>query len=806
MRATSSDGVPASAGRRRAARLFAGPAGDPRARRATDAIALGLSALGLMILALVAVPPSGIEVALIAFVGALPAFLDGVWQILIDLLALVAVVLAVATVLRRRIAVGRDALLAALVALAVVMLLGRVVEGSWPPLIDGWRAGLRPWHFPAAHVAISGAVVLTVASHLSRPFRRPVVGLVWLAAFSSMPLGIATPSIALAGVLVATAAAAAVHLVVGSSSGRPGIDAVAAGLAELGVTTRSLGAADRQPAGVFLVEGADDDGPLLVKVYGRDAHDTQVLATLWRTLWYRETDAPPVLGRLHQVEHEALVTLLAAQAGVATESVVTAGTTGGSDALLVLRPAGRDISRLEPEEWTPQLLGTMWDVLGHLHGAGIVHGNVDAGHIFVTDGDGPEHAVGLDGFAGAAVGADPQRVRRDHAQLLATTLLGAGEEPAVDAARGALGDDGLADLLPVLQIPVLTAAQRDSFGSRGRRLDEVRERIAAALAIDPPQLEQLRRVSLGSLLQMVLLVFAFLAMARLVGGIDLAAVGDAIAGATWWLVAIGFVLGQVPRFAQAISTMGAAPVSLPLAPVYVLQLAVAYINLVIPGAAARIAVNVRFFQRQGLSRGASVAIGAVDGFGSLVIQVIVLGSLLLFGSASVDVDLDLDFTSGAGRLLVVIVGVAVGLGLVIALIPRLRRVVVTQVRQLLTEASSALQGLAEPRRLAMLFGGNLAADVLLALSLGAFVRSVGFNVSFGELIFIVIVVALLAGVLPIPGGIGVTEGGLVFGLTAAGVPEEIAFGAVMMYRIATFYLPPVWGFFAFRWLERNRYL
>jgi hypothetical protein len=41
---------------------------------------------------------------------------------------------------------------------------------------------------------------------------------------------------------------------------------------------------------------------------------------------------------------------------------------------------------------------------------------------------------------------------------------------------------------------------------------------------------------------------------------------------------------------------------------------------------------------------------------------------------------------------------------------------------------------------------------------------------------------------------------------SAGLPEEIAFAAALMYRLATFYLPPIWGFFALRWLERNKHL
>ena len=67
-------------------------------------------------------------------------------------------------------------------------------------------------------------------------------------------------------------------------------------------------------------------------------------------------------------------------------------------------------------------------------------------------------------------------------------------------------------------------------------------------------------------------------------------------------------------------------------------------------------------------------------------------------------------------------------------------------------------------------------------------------------------VSLFAGLLPIPGGVGVTEGGLIYRLTSFGVPQEAAFAAVILYRLGTFSLPPTWGFFSLRWLERNRYL
>ena len=58
-------------------------------------------------------------------------------------------------------------------------------------------------------------------------------------------------------------------------------------LAELGVFVDDLAPAAMQSAGVVLFEGSDRHGPLLVKVYGRDAWDAQLLTSLWRMAWYR---------------------------------------------------------------------------------------------------------------------------------------------------------------------------------------------------------------------------------------------------------------------------------------------------------------------------------------------------------------------------------------------------------------------------------------------------------------------------------------------------------------------------------------
>ena len=65
---------------------FAAPVDEPRAGRASDVIRLIVSVLFLAILAILSIPPTTIERALITFIGSFPDFLDAIWQALSDVI------------------------------------------------------------------------------------------------------------------------------------------------------------------------------------------------------------------------------------------------------------------------------------------------------------------------------------------------------------------------------------------------------------------------------------------------------------------------------------------------------------------------------------------------------------------------------------------------------------------------------------------------------------------------------------------------------------------------------------------------
>jgi len=112
----------------------------------------------------------------------------------------------------------------------------------------------------------------------------------------------------------------------------------------------------------------------------------------------------------------------------------------------------------------------------------------------------------------------------------------------------------------------------------------------------------------------------------------------------------------------------------------------------------------------------------------------------------------------------------------------------------------------DPSRLVQLFGSNLGSNLLFGLSLWMTAFAFGWTLPYMSVLVIYVVMALLGGLLPIPGGVGVSEAILTAGLVAIGVDEAAAFAIAVTFRVASAYLPPVWGWFSLQWLQRNDYL
>jgi uncharacterized protein (TIRG00374 family) len=95
---------------------------------------------------------------------------------------------------------------------------------------------------------------------------------------------------------------------------------------------------------------------------------------------------------------------------------------------------------------------------------------------------------------------------------------------------------------------------------------------------------------------------------------------------------------------------------------------------------------------------------------------------------------------------------------------------------------------------------------MLAILLGLCLHAFGQSTSLAALILVNTFVSLFAGFMPVPGGVGVAEAGYTAGLIAVGIPEGAATSTALAFRLVTFYLPPLWGTFAMRWMKQHDYL
>jgi hypothetical protein len=207
-----------------------------------------------------------------------------------------------------------------------------------------------------------------------------------------------------------------------------------------GVEATDLRPAELEPRGVALLRASGADGrSLVVKVYGRDAWDGQLLTSTWSYLWYRDESAAFTLSRRQQVEHEAFVTLLAERAGVSVFPVIAAGVAGERDGVLVLEAEGRPLGTLAAADVTDGLLHDLWRTAVTMHEAGIAHGGLDADRIFVA----PDGSGRFTSFQAAtpplAAGDLSRPALAGHDRLIV------GDDRAVGGALERLGTDALSD-------------------------------------------------------------------------------------------------------------------------------------------------------------------------------------------------------------------------------------------------------------------------------------------------------------------------------------------------------------------------
>ena len=493
--------------------------------------------------------------------------------------------------------------------------------------------------------------------------------------------------------------------------------------------------------------------------------------------------------------------LLADKHGVSVPDLVTVGMTRRDDALLVTELADHTLANASADDVDDDLLDAAWALLGDLHEAGISHGSLDDIHIWVATFGGLQ----LMGFSDAAISPTDAQINEDVAAMLVLTTIGADADRAIAAARRARGDDDLVAMLPVLQIAALNARLRNHAKRHQLKISHLRKQTAAALGVDVPQTEQLTRVTWKSVL---MTAFIGLAVYTLIGGlaqVGFDTIADSLADARWSLVLLGVALAATTNYTDAVALAAVSPKPVPVGVTTIEQFAIGFVNIAVPSAAGRVATNARYFQKFGISPVTSTTTGVITGFIGFVAQAILVLLTVVAGSGSIDLS-ELQGGGAVLRLLGMAVVIFVAGIAVVAVVPAWRQWASSKIDKPLSQIRDALRTLREPKVALTALGSSIGTEVLYGAGFAMCVVAVGGSVTLGQAIFINVTVSLFAGLMPVPGGVGVSEAGMTAGLTAIGVASGTAVSAVLIYRLASYYLPPLWGYVSLRWLTNHDYL
>jgi uncharacterized membrane protein YbhN (UPF0104 family) len=781
--------------------FFAAPAEDPRARRPVDAFVLVVCILVAFLSLWSHQAPSDFDVRILDLVSdRLPGWISAIFAFGFALGGLYSAGLlaAIAIFGRGRRAVARDMALAVALAFGFAMAFSAIADQGWPQLLPEVTDRAGTPSYPVFRLAVSFALLTVAGPYLTLPMRLVGRRLLMVMTVSAVVLSYGTISSVIGGIAIGVGAASTVRLIFGSGVGIPSRARINEALTDSGLPAVELHFLDEQPIGRSLLRAELADGAeALVKIYGRDAADAALASRLWRRIWYTDLDRSLSAPGLQQVEHESLMLLECDRREVPAPELLGWGRGIEGDALIATRwLEASSLGDLAADDIDDAVVERCWQTLNRWRDASMAHRQIDTSLILLA-GDDPI----LDDVSEAEATPSPTTLAIDDAQMLVATAVVVGPQRAIAAALAGIGRDRLADALPLTQRSALSSRLNGQAKQADLDLKELRTEVAEAIGAEPPDLVQLERVTWGGVAMLVLTVLAVSTLVSSLADIGFDTIVDQFAEARWSWVVTAFVLAQLVNVGEYVSLTGMIHRPVPFGPTIIFRYALDFVSLAVPSEAGAIAMNIRYMRKLGVPTAAAVAQGPLLTVVSKSVDIVLLVLSFRVVGDSITFD-DLD-AGPALRLALLVVVLFIAGVIVTAAVPSLRRRVVPQLK---IAYDDIRQSITDPERLLRVLGGALAGRLLFAMALSASVSAFGSSVTFTEAVFVNSAVGLLVGLMPVPGGIGIGEAALAAGLTLVDVPESAAFAAALSHRMVTTYLPPVYGFFATRWLTERDYL
>jgi uncharacterized membrane protein YbhN (UPF0104 family) len=613
------------------------------------------------------------------------------------------------------------------------------------------------------------------------------------------------------------------------------------------LTGQGVGVGELTGTGRVRLAGSLTDGtPIQVRLAGRDTRGTGLVRRLWSAIRLQPAASGHVaIGSRSQLEQIALACALAQQASVPSPAVRMLGEMPGETLVLVtIVPSEPELIIPSPNGTAPAISTTdsakldgvpagdatnagavtngagtagavtagaatagsvtagsvtagsvtvagataLFAALRDLHDAGIAHRDLRPENIFVTP-----QVAGFLSLDAALPGASELSRRLDLAQALATLAQAVGPPGAIAALRAGYGhvdENAVAAVLqPVALAPWGWRAMRAAQGS----LNEVRQELVGPGTAAPPA--RLERFKWRTVLTTVALAVAAYLLIGEISGNVLGTLGHANLG--WFALAI--VASAITYLAAAENLAAFVPQHLSLMRGWAVQLSTAFVGIALPPTVGHVAVNARYLHHEKVDDStiaAAVAMSQVVNIVTTVLLLIIFGLLTGSGLSKFHIAPGSDLLIGIAVIAAVIV--------ILLAVPQTRGKLTTTVWPWLRSIGPRLlDAVSHPLRLALSSAANLVLTFSYLVAFIAALHAVGAHPAILPAAVVYLAGNAVGAAAPTPGGIGGVEAVLAAGLTAIGIPAHEAIPAVLLFRIATFWLPIPAGWVSYVLLQRR---
>ena len=651
-----------------------------------------------------------------------------------------------------------------------------------------------------AVIAGLAAIVAVESPWCTRRWRRAMrVGLtvlviVRLAAGTALPIDI------LQALSIGWLTGALLLLILGAPNRRARAVEVIRSLRVLGFEAAEVVGRQRRPFANPSYRVVTRDGTrLYVKVIGDDDRDVTAPRRLYRWIRLRDFGSQgPLVARERLVEREGFAALSAYVGGVATPRLH--GVVHPSPDLTMLvfdEVPGRPVFEIPADEVaeavTDATLDAAFAAVGSLRDHRIAHRNLEARTLIVAD----DGSVAIVDFDRAEVGTSDALLAGDVAQMLALTSSLVGAERSARAAIRTLGTTTVAEALPRLQPLALSAASRSAVAAAGG-LEAITVAVRDATGAPEVKLAPIERFKPRTIVMLAVAVLAITALAPQVTGMS--QFWPQLRSADWIWAAAALALSALTYVGATFSLKGSVPEPLPFTATLAAQVAASFTSIAAPANIGGIGLNLRFLQRRGVDGAVATAAVGVNAVAAFAVHIsLLVGFTFWVGNQQADAfrlpSLGTFGLIGAGILIVVSISLA---------IPFTRRLAHDKVVPVIQRAATGIAEVARrPVNVLMLFGGALLVTLGYFLALTASLQAFGGGVAISTVAVVYLAGSVVASVAPTPGGLGAVEAALIGGLTAAGATGERALGAVLVFRLITFWLPILPGWVLFVRLQRT---